>query len=87
MTEQKENQKDFSTCLEDSSFAEMMQKMIGQQGIGSLCAEMMKNLMEKQGDGSSFHCAEMMRSMMKNCCGVKEELKESKEEEGHVGDK
>lgn len=84
MAEEKENQKDFSTCLEDSPFAEMMQKMSGQQGIGSLCAEMMKNFMEKQGDGNSFHCAETVQSMMKNCCGIKEELKKAKEEEGHV---
>lgn len=84
MVEQKADQKDFSTCLEDSPFAEMLQKISGQQGIGSLCAGMMKNLMEKQGDGGSSQCAEMMQSMMKNCCGINEELKETKEEEGHV---
>jgi hypothetical protein len=84
MMEKKENQKKFSTCLEDTPLAEMMQKMLGQQGIGSLCAEMMKKVMEKQGDGCSFHCAEMMRSMMKGCSGIKEESKETKKEEGHV---
>jgi hypothetical protein len=68
MAEQKEDQKVFSTCLEDNPFAEMMQKMSGQQGIGSLCAERMK-------------------SMMKNCCGIKEELKKTKGEECHGRDK
>jgi len=80
------NQKEFSTCLEDTPFAEMMQKMIGQQGIGSLCVEMMKKVREKQ-DGYSFHCAEMMQSILKKCDGIKEELKEAKKEEGHVRDK
>lgn len=84
MAEKKENQKEFSTCLEGMPFAEMMQKMISQQGIGSLCTEMMKKVMEKQGDDCRFHCAEMMRSMMKKCEGYKEELREAKEEEGHV---
>lgn len=87
MAGKKENQKEFSTCLEDTPFAEMMQKMIGQQGIGSLCAEVMKKVMEKQGDGSGFHCAELMRSMMKKCNVNKEERKEAKEEESHVRDK
>ncbi len=84
MVEQKADQKDFNTCLEDGPFAEMLQKISGQQGIGSLCAGMMKNFMEKQGDGGSSYCAEMMQSMMKNCCDIKEELKEAKKEEGHV---
>jgi hypothetical protein len=87
MTEEKENQKEFSTCMESISCAEMMQKMMGQKGIGSLCAEMMKKAMEKQGSGRSTHCAEMMQSMMKGCGVGKEECKENKKEEGHVGNK
>jgi hypothetical protein len=91
MVEKKGNQKEFSTCLEDISFAEMMQRMMGQKGVGSLCAEMMKKVTEKKGDGCNTSCVEMMRSMMKGCCSVgKEESKETKEtkkEEGHVGDK
>ena len=63
--------------------AEMMQKMFGQQGIGSLCTEMMKKVMEKKGEGCGFSCAEMMQSMMKGCGSVKEESKRTKEEEGH----
>ena len=88
MAEKKENQKEFSTCLEDIPFAEMMQKMMGQKGVGSLCAEMMKKVREKQGEGCNSSCAEMMRSMMKECCtGSKEETKETKKEEGHDRDK
>ncbi len=68
MEEKKDKQKEFSTCVEGSHFAEMMQKMMGQQGTGSLCEE-------------------MMRSMMKKCCGIKEESKEAKEEESHVREK
>jgi hypothetical protein len=87
MAEKEENKKRFSTCLEGIPFAEMMQKMIGQQGIGSLCTEMMKKVMAKQGDDRSLLCAEMMGSMMKGCCGIKEESKETKQEEGHGCDK
>jgi len=64
MEEKKNNQKDFSTCLEGLPFAETMKKMMAQQGKGSLCEE-------------------MMRSMMSKCCGIKEEPKETKEEESH----
>ena len=87
MTEKKENSKDFSTCLENAPFAEMMQKMMGQKGIGSLCAEMMKKVTEKQGDGWSVHCAEMMQSMMKGCSGMKQRSKETEKEAGNVRDK
>jgi hypothetical protein len=87
MAEKEENKKGFSTCLEDIPFVEMMQKMMGQPGIGSLCTEMMKKVMERQGDGSGFHCPERMGSMIKGCCGMKEESKETKKEEDHVGEK
>jgi len=87
MTENKEKQKEFSTCLENAPFAEMMQKMMGQKGIGSLCAEMMKEVTERQGDGCSVHCAEVMKSMMKGCRNIKQETKETKKEAGNGGDK
>jgi hypothetical protein len=87
MADKNENQKEFSTCLESIPCAEMMQKIMGQKGIGSLCAEMMRKVTEKQGGDGSSRCAEMMRSMMKGCGGRKEESKETKKEEGHVGDK
>jgi len=34
------------TCFEGSSFAEMMQKIVGAEGIGSLSEEMMRSLIE-----------------------------------------
>jgi hypothetical protein len=83
MAEKKESEKGFRTCLENPFMAEMMQKMLGQEGIGSLCTKMMKQVMEKSGNGSSSPCAEMMDSMLKGCCGLKEEAKESKKEENH----
>ena len=87
MAEKKQNQKDFSTCLEAIPMAEMMQKMFGQQGIGSLCSEMMKKVMEKPGEGGNLSCAEMMRDMMKGCCGSEAESKETKKEDDHGGAK
>jgi hypothetical protein len=85
MAEKKENQKKFSTCMEGIPFAEMMQKMMDQKGIGSLCAEVMKKVTEKQGDGCIASCAEKMQSMMKGCCGgSQEETKETKKEANHV---
>jgi hypothetical protein len=82
-----ENEKEFSTCLENIPFAEMMQKMVGKKGVGSLCAEMMKQVREKQGGSCSVHCTEMMQSMMKGCSSIKQESKEAKEEAGHVRNK
>ena len=67
--EKKENREEFSTCLEGIPFAELMQKMIGRQGIGALSSEMMKKVMEGRVKGSGFHCFEMMRSMMEKSNG------------------
>jgi hypothetical protein len=47
MEAKKDKQKEFSTCLEGSPFAETMQKMMGQQGTGSLCDAMMRSMMKK----------------------------------------
>ena len=84
MTNIKENRKMFSTCMENAPFVEKMQEMMGQKGIGSLCAEMMKKVTEKQGEGCSIRCAEMMQSMMKGCGGIKQESKKTKEGTGNV---
>jgi hypothetical protein len=46
MQEDKAQPRQVSTCLEDSPYAEMMQKIMGEQGIGSLCEEMMRSLMK-----------------------------------------
>jgi hypothetical protein len=45
MKEDKDQPRQVSTCLEDSAYAEMMQKVMGEQGIGSLCEERMRSLM------------------------------------------
>ena len=83
MADKKDAHKEFSTCFEKLPFAEMMRKMLGRQGVGSLCAEMMEKIMERQGDGRSFDCAEMIRKMKKECSRVQEEPEKSKEEVYH----
>jgi hypothetical protein len=47
MDENKDQARKVSTCFEGSSFAEMMQKIMGEEGIGSLCEEMMRSLIKK----------------------------------------
>ena len=83
MADKKDAHKKFSTCFEKLPFAEMMRKMTSRQGVGSLCAEMMKKIMERQDGGCSFDCAEMMRKMMKECSRVQEDPEKSKEEVYH----
>lgn len=87
MAKKKEHQKNFSTCLENIPSAEMMQKMMGQKGVGSLCAEMMKKVTEKKSEGCGVHCAEMMSSMMNVCSGIKNESNKTKEEKSNVRSK
>jgi hypothetical protein len=80
MADKKDTHKEFTTCFEKLPFAEMMRKMLGRQGVGSLCAEMMEKIMERQDDGRSCDCVEMMRKMMKERSSVQEEPEKSKEE-------
>ena len=47
MKENKDQPKKVSTCFERSPSAEMMKKIMGEQGIGSLCEEMMRSLTKK----------------------------------------
>ena len=47
MKENKGQPKDVSTCFEGSPTAEMMLKIMGENGIGSLSEEMMRSLMKK----------------------------------------
>jgi hypothetical protein len=75
MADEKETQ---STCFENMPFAEMIRKMVGQKGVGSLCKEMMKKIIEQQEDGYNLHCTEMMQKMMKECSKVKEEPEKPK---------
>jgi coproporphyrinogen III oxidase len=83
MADKKDAHKEFSTCFEKLPFAEMMWKRMSRQGVGSLCAEMMEKVMERQGDGCNFDCAKMMRRMMKERSRVQEEPEKSKEEVYH----
>jgi hypothetical protein len=48
MDEKKDQPKKVSTCFEGASFAEMMQKILGKEGIGSLSDEMMRALTERR---------------------------------------
>jgi hypothetical protein len=84
MADKKDTDKEFATCFENRPFAELMQKMTGRQGVGSLCAEMMKKILEKQGDCCGFYRAEIMRGMRGQSSIVQEEPEETKEEESHV---
>ncbi len=47
MDENKDQPRKVSTCFEGTPSAEMMQKITGEQGIGSLCNELMRSLMKK----------------------------------------
>ena len=47
MKENKDQPKKVSICFEGSPSAEMMQKIMTEQGIGSLCEEMMRSLITK----------------------------------------
>ena len=59
MKENKDQRSKVSTCFEETPAAEMMRKITGEQGIGSLCEQMMRTWMksrrdvkgEPQGDG------------------------------------
>jgi hypothetical protein len=46
MKENKGQPKKVSTCFDGSPAAEMMQKIMGEQRIGSLCEEMMRSLIK-----------------------------------------
>lgn len=76
MADKNDGQKSFSTCLEDISFAEMMQKMKSGQKLGSLCAEMMKKAGQLQPDKCSSCCAVLMPSETKDCGDTKEKADE-----------
>ena len=47
MKENKGQPKKVSTCFEESPAAEMMLRIMGEQGIGSLSEEMMRSLLKK----------------------------------------
>ncbi len=51
MKENKDRPSKVSTCFEESPCAEMMQKIMSEQGIGSLCEEMMRTMMKRCQEG------------------------------------
>lgn len=53
MKENKEEPRKVSTCFEGSPCAELMEKIMGEGGIGigSLCEEMMRSMAERSGGG------------------------------------
>ena len=65
--EQKNTKEETLNCCECMPFAEMMQKMMNQQGegLGFDCAEMMSQMMEKMKAGGD------PMAMCKHCCPVK----------------
>jgi hypothetical protein len=70
--EQKNTKEETLNCCEGIPFAEMMQKMMNQQGegLGFDCSEMMSQMMEKMKTGGDpmAMCKEMMQKMKKECC-------------------
>ncbi len=76
MKENKDQPGRVSTCFDGSPCAEMMEKIMGEQGIGSLCEEMMQKVIREQGKGSSRE--EIMKALMKDCCEGQAEPQESK---------
>jgi len=70
--EQKNTKEETLNCCEGMPFAEMMQKMMNQQGegLGFDCAEMMSEMMEKVKTGGDpmAMCKEMMEKMKRECC-------------------
>ena len=81
MADKKDTDKQLDTCFANSPFPEMMQKMASRQGVGSLSAEIIKKILEKDGDCCGFYWAQIMGGQSSI---VQEEPEETKEEESHV---
>jgi hypothetical protein len=80
MADKNDNEKEFDTCFANSPFPELMQKMMGRQGVGSLCTEMMKKILKAQKNGCCLNWAEIMQEMRTQSGRVQEEPEETKEE-------
>ncbi len=83
MADKEDTHKQFDTCFENGTFAELMQKMMGKQGVGSLCTETMKKIREGKEERCGFDCGEMMREIMRQSTRVQEEPEKTKKEESH----
>lgn len=51
MKENKDQQTKVNTCFEEAPCAEMMEKILDEQGIGSLSEEMMRTWAERRREG------------------------------------
>jgi len=80
MADKKDADKEFDTCFENRPFAELMQKIMGRQGVGSLSAEMMKKILESQKDRCCRNWAEIMQEIKTQSGRVEEEPEKTKEE-------
>jgi hypothetical protein len=63
MADKRDTDGGFETCFENTPFAELMQKMLGRQGVGSLCTELMKKILESQKDGRCLNWPEIMQEI------------------------
>ena len=80
MADKKDTDREFDTCFENRPFAELMQKMMGRQGVGSLSTEMMKKILESQKDRCCLNWAEIMQEIRTQSDRVQEEPEKTKEE-------
>jgi hypothetical protein len=55
-----------------------MQKMMGRRGVGSLCTEMMKKILDAQKDGCCLNWAEIIQEITTQSGRVQEEPEETK---------
>ena len=80
--EQKNTREEFFNCCEGMDFAEMMRKMMDQEGgcHGFDGPEMMQKMMDKESGCCDFDCSEMMARMTTMCCQPQEEKEETPEE-------
>ena len=67
--ESKDQPRKVSTCFEGSTCAELMQEVMGEHGIGSLCDEMMKSLVN--GDRKGKKRPSKARPKIQSTGGVK----------------
>lgn len=51
MKEKKDEPKKVSTCFEESPCAELMEEILGEGGVGSLCEEIMRTVAERSTKG------------------------------------
>ena len=86
MAEKKENQKEFQYLLRGYPHGGDDEKDAGAARDRLTLYRDDEEGHGEKGGWRGFSCAEMMREMMKGCCGEKES-KETRKEEGHVGDK